>query len=373
MTTDTHSNSPQHDASDEWISTLLAHSADNKVMVLAYGDDAAAVFQQVATVCSPMQLLCHWAQALPSLGAPHCGALVIYQGPTDSELDFGDLWLGALVEQAYLGHVPLIFLTHWGDKSDAVASLEQWAFHERLGRISFGDPGEFTDMLRAALCEIFSQHRLVLATHHHGWPQNIYEGLKSRQLAATLAAVRLKETLTVIDEYAWIQKQRELIAEGQAAVSRARELAQEVLAPGFKLPIPIFVIAKKYGLGVRRDHPVTNFSGLLSGSGGVGAFQLNPDDPITRQRFTCAHELGHFVLGHTASIPGELAARPVHISPDDVYDPIELAADAFAAEVLMPEADVRQHVSAGDSLGRMTRVFGVSEAAMRKRLAELGF
>ena len=51
------------------------------------------------------------------------------------------------------------------------------------------------------------------------------------------------------------------------------------------------------------------------------------------QRFTAAHELGHFILEHEGSLdrevrmPGHTAGRP----------PVEVEADAFAAEFLMPK------------------------------------
>jgi Zn-dependent peptidase ImmA (M78 family)/predicted secreted protein len=51
------------------------------------------------------------------------------------------------------------------------------------------------------------------------------------------------------------------------------------------------------------------------------------------QRFTAAHELGHFVLGHEGSLDREVR-MPGHTSGRDIQ---EVEADAFAAEFLMPK------------------------------------
>jgi IrrE N-terminal-like domain len=53
---------------------------------------------------------------------------------------------------------------------------------------------------------------------------------------------------------------------------------------------------------------------------------------LTSQRFTCAHEIGHFILH-----PGTVYFRDRELSaPGNNRDYIEIEADAFAAEFLMP-------------------------------------
>ncbi len=56
---------------------------------------------------------------------------------------------------------------------------------------------------------------------------------------------------------------------------------------------------------------------------------------LSLQRFTGAHELGHFLMKHKVSLDGEeiLRRSPFASAP---YDAQEVAADAFAAEFLMP-------------------------------------
>lgn len=56
---------------------------------------------------------------------------------------------------------------------------------------------------------------------------------------------------------------------------------------------------------------------------------INSQHPLTVQRYTAAHEYGHHVLGHAASADNdERISRP--------HDHLEVAAQAFAGEFLMP-------------------------------------
>jgi len=62
-------------------------------------------------------------------------------------------------------------------------------------------------------------------------------------------------------------------------------------------PVCVFDIAKELGLRVRFDHLETKgFEGIYSPS--INQIILEPHRPSLRQRFTCAHEVGHFVFKH---------------------------------------------------------------------------
>lgn len=69
---------------------------------------------------------------------------------------------------------------------------------------------------------------------------------------------------------------------------------------------------------------------------------ISTQRPLRIQRFTGAHELGHIVLGHAASLDGEeiLALAP---NKRMTYEPNEAAANAFAVEFLMPLWLFREH------------------------------
>jgi hypothetical protein len=61
------------------------------------------------------------------------------------------------------------------------------------------------------------------------------------------------------------------------------------------------------------------------------------------QRFTAAHELGHVVLEHRGSVDMDILERGP-LSPVNGRPPQEVAADAFAAEFLLPRWLYRHHI-----------------------------
>jgi Zn-dependent peptidase ImmA (M78 family) len=61
------------------------------------------------------------------------------------------------------------------------------------------------------------------------------------------------------------------------------------------------------------------------------------------QRFTAAHELGHAVLEHRGSVDREIVERGP-LAPTGGRDLQEVAADAFAAEFLLPRWLYRHHI-----------------------------
>ncbi|MEN6543672.1 protease inhibitor I42 family protein [Parvibaculum sp.] len=63
------------------------------------------------------------------------------------------------------------------------------------------------------------------------------------------------------------------------------------------------------------------------------------------QRFTGAHELGHAILEHRGSVDREILYRGP-LTPIDGRDLQEVAADAFAAEFLLPRWLYRHHIRA---------------------------
>jgi Zn-dependent peptidase ImmA (M78 family) len=98
------------------------------------------------------------------------------------------------------------------------------------------------------------------------------------------------------------------------------------------------------------------------------AIFYNPDDVPVRRRFTVAHEIGHFALGH------ESAPRDTRASfGASNKDPIERAANQFAAELLMPEEAVRKVTLSGrfGSVDEVADAFKVSSVAMNYRLTNL--
>lgn len=121
-----------------------------------------------------------------------------------------------------------------------------------------------------------------------------------------------------------------------------------------------------YGRGGPTD-PHYEFSGFYRRFNGQPSIEFNITEAPVRQRFTIAHELGHFALGHEDSPrdSGDFQSSG---------DPRERQANQFAAELLMPANEVRNMFLSGvmGSTERLASAFGVSKAALGYRLINLG-
>jgi len=98
---------------------------------------------------------------------------------------------------------------------------------------------------------------------------------------------------------------------------------------------------------------------------------LNGAQPVPRQRFTLAHELGHHRLGHAAVVDG------VNEIEGKSKDPLEQQANAFAGEFLAPDQALHGWMEAnGDPLVtipilcRLATWFGISAPAAFVRLSQ---
>jgi len=113
-----------------------------------------------------------------------------------------------------------------------------------------------------------------------------------------------------------------------------------------------------------------NISGFLVRSNDQHAIFLNKKEPMIRKRFTIAHEIGHLKLNHLGDEEISTIFRDSTTS-EGTYEK-EVTANAFAAELLMPEDLVRYAYNLLNSMSKIARAFGVSEIAVRNRLKNLG-
>jgi Zn-dependent peptidase ImmA (M78 family)/transcriptional regulator with XRE-family HTH domain len=134
---------------------------------------------------------------------------------------------------------------------------------------------------------------------------------------------------------------------------------------------PVDVAAVARGLGVAvfpRPFPDA-LSALFARHGDRALIGVNADHAGVRQRFSIAHECGHFVLHHDSQ-------HVIELEPQSAGDPPgydwkkERDANTFAAELLMPAEWIRADVKAY-SVSRLANRYKVSEAAMAYRLANL--
>ena len=139
-----------------------------------------------------------------------------------------------------------------------------------------------------------------------------------------------------------------------------------------KIPVDPAQIAQAAGARIFADYSMSakDLSGCFDVENGTPTISFNPDDAWVRQRFTIAHELGHMSLNHGRAMRDN---KHNYSSAAEHYK--EREANAFAAELLMPSEVVRWLiVNQGEKdIGKMSRTLGVSEAAMRYRLINLGY
>lgn len=90
--------------------------------------------------------------------------------------------------------------------------------------------------------------------------------------------------------------------------------------------------AAKLGVEVRFE-PLATLEGLFFPDPKLPVILLGSDRPRGRQAFTCAHELGHFVLGHRGSRMDAIGARN---AGEGVASGEESEANLFAGHFLAP-------------------------------------
>ena len=104
--------------------------------------------------------------------------------------------------------------------------------------------------------------------------------------------------------------------------------------------------------------------------------RLCVDRLLGRMRFTCGHELGHWVLHQKLySGTGDVAAYEGKTSSDESHGLIERQADAFATAILMPIPQIKKcfyRLRPGKSkellIAEMAQIFQVSKQAIQIRL-----
>lgn len=154
--------------------------------------------------------------------------------------------------------------------------------------------------------------------------------------------------------------------------------AAEVLAfardNGVRLhPIDVRALVKLFNVKLIEED-MDDVSGYIERRAGSWVIGVNQYDHPRRQRFTIAHELAHFLL-HRQIIEDEGGRHnDVIMMRDGSINPIEQEANSFAAELLMPQPEIKNMVQQGIStIKDLAMNFGVSTAAMHYRLSKLGY
>jgi Zn-dependent peptidase ImmA (M78 family) len=162
------------------------------------------------------------------------------------------------------------------------------------------------------------------------------------------------------------------------AEKRAIELLEQLQVT--EPPVPVEDLARRLGTRLTYESFDGDVSGMLYRDNDHSVIGVNSTHPPTRQRFTVAHEIGHFVMHKGKPIFVDRFARVNWRNGQS--DREEVDANAFAAELLMPRRLVIQEIDRTlDRLGNITpdllvkelaKRFHVSSEAMTYRLANLG-
>lgn len=169
-------------------------------------------------------------------------------------------------------------------------------------------------------------------------------------------------------------------------MNRAERAAQRVLEDHDALTVPVVVeeVARALGADVRREPFEGDVSGMLLRDGRRTLIGLNQRHPETRQRFSLAHEIGHLVLHRGKPL---FVDHTVRVDLRDGRSATgtereEIEANAFAAQLLMPEELILEAVESlqaegatladNELMSRLASDFKVSPQAMGFRLINLG-
>lgn len=171
------------------------------------------------------------------------------------------------------------------------------------------------------------------------------------------------------------------------------ETAAEKLIEEFGIketPVPVHEIAASKGCYVQhfiddRDGR-DGLSGVFMVNDNVPTIGFNYDQSKVRQRFTIAHELGHFILHYNDPKEVFVDNKPYALFRDynsgTGSDIMEQQANAFAAALLMPQRFLVEEIKKLDidldltddespGLAKLADKFNVSKLAMSIRLANL--
>ena len=129
-------------------------------------------------------------------------------------------------------------------------------------------------------------------------------------------------------------------------------------------------IAEDSGIEIKYEDLPSNESGYLICSSGKYIIGVNRKHNKKRQRFTIAHELGHYFLHKDSNIEfrDQIFYRIENTSS------IEYAANEFASRLLIPSDRLSKKIQEGVlDVKNLAEFFAVSQDAMKYRIISLGY
>ncbi len=137
-------------------------------------------------------------------------------------------------------------------------------------------------------------------------------------------------------------------------------------------PVDIVSIAQELGLRVWEMHDLPEGTSgqiwLDAVNGGTSGFSIGvkASEPLSRKRFTVAHELAHYIL-HRSKLDGGLFEDIMYRGGLSSRE--ETQANQMAADILMPFGLIRKLINEGENtLEKLSHRLLVSQAALKIRL-----
>lgn len=140
-----------------------------------------------------------------------------------------------------------------------------------------------------------------------------------------------------------------------------------------EIPVNPLLVASLEDISVYKvDFNSEDVSGIIRKSEDGVRVYIKDGEYLPRQRFTLAHELGHFYL-HLKDGDGNFvdSNKTLNRGTLDSLDNEELEANCFAAALLMPSKVVAELYNKGYSERKIADLLNVSLPALKKRIVTL--
>ncbi|MBI4432349.1 MAG: ImmA/IrrE family metallo-endopeptidase [Candidatus Omnitrophica bacterium] len=146
--------------------------------------------------------------------------------------------------------------------------------------------------------------------------------------------------------------------------------------------VPVEKIAEQLNLQIIYEPFEGTLSGCVIREDGKARIGVNSNDHENRQRFTIAHEIGHFLLheGEEVFVDHGFRINRRDVNSSLVQEPEEIEANDFAAELLMPVKFIKRDIEEKQidlendkTVQALAKKYKVSVRAFSYRLANLGY
>lgn len=157
-----------------------------------------------------------------------------------------------------------------------------------------------------------------------------------------------------------------------ASGNRENVMSLLKMAHTAEAPVDVHRIAKLLGFKIIEADFPQNYSGEIFIENNIKSIGINKNQSLTRQRFSIAHELGHYLCGHSVY---DEDGKMLEDSNFDFTNPLhvqEKEANMFASELLIPKEFLEKDLGViGLDIDKLTEKYQVSSQAMWIRLTSL--